>query len=50
MFYRLMKKLNYCWFRFRTRRIRHSPPLACDPSAPCDLHTMLGAGMLRSTS
>jgi hypothetical protein len=42
MFYRLKNWLNYTAFSYRTRAISQSPPLACDPAAGCEVHTMLG--------
>jgi hypothetical protein len=43
MFYKVRNKLNYAYFRYRTRGIMQSPPIGCSLSAPCDVHTMLGA-------
>src|SRR5436305_5219217 len=43
MLYRLRQALHRGYFRLRTRGIDATPPLACDPAAPCELHTMLGA-------
>ena len=42
MFYKLRNLLRYARFKYHTRGIRKTAPLACDPAAPCDLHTMLG--------
>jgi hypothetical protein len=43
MFYGLKNWLKYTAFSLRTRAIHKSPPLACDPAAGCEVHTMLGA-------
>ena len=43
MMYRLRQKMHRGWFRLRTRKIDATPPLPCDPAAPCELHTMLSA-------
>ncbi len=37
MFYRLRKALQYGWFKFRTRRIHRTQPIACDPTAGCEI-------------
>jgi hypothetical protein len=42
MFYQLRSNFHYAYFKYQTRGIHKTPPLPCDPSAPCDLHTMLG--------
>lgn len=42
MFYRLRNHLAYRHFQYKTRRMRSSPPVACDPTAGCEVHTMLG--------
>jgi len=41
MFYRLRQAIHYAHFRFVTRAIYKSPPIPCDPSASCAIHTML---------
>jgi hypothetical protein len=41
MLYRLRQRLNYARFRHATSNIHRSPPIACDPTANCELHTML---------
>jgi hypothetical protein len=41
MFYRLRRAANYSRFRFRTRRIRSTLPIACRRDADCEIHTML---------
>ena len=43
MFYRLRNRLNYARFRQATRSIDDGPPVACDPAASCEMHTMLGS-------
>jgi hypothetical protein len=43
MFDRLRKLTNYAYFRFKTRKVYQTPPTPCDPSAGCELHTMLSA-------
>jgi hypothetical protein len=42
MFYSLVSKVNYSAFRISTHDVHASPPLECDPGAPCEIHTMLG--------
>jgi hypothetical protein len=34
--------LRYSFFKFRTRGIYATPPLPCEPTANCAIHTMLG--------
>ncbi len=41
MFYRLRQALHQKYFRWRTRRILHTPPLPCNPNGTCSVHTML---------
>jgi hypothetical protein len=41
MFYSLRKKANYALFAHRARKIHDTPPIACNPSASCQVHTML---------
>src|SRR5262249_26051230 len=43
MLYRFRQALHRGYFRLRTRGIHATPPLPCDPAAPCELHTMLSA-------
>jgi hypothetical protein len=43
MLYRLRNRLNYARFRQATRSIDDGPPVACDPAASCEVHTMLGS-------
>ena len=42
MLFRVKNRLNYSYFKFRTRGVYCTPPTPCDSSAPCDVHTMLG--------
>jgi hypothetical protein len=39
----LRNAVNYLRFKFQTQGIHDTRPMACEPSAPCDVHTMLGA-------
>jgi hypothetical protein len=34
--------INHRLFSWRTRQIHKTPPIPCDPGAPCEVHTMLG--------
>jgi hypothetical protein len=43
MLFRLRQQLLYLHFARRTRAVWSSPPIACVPSAGCEIHTMLGA-------
>src|SRR5207253_5987576 len=42
MFYRLRQWFHYTRFKFATG-ILSSPPVACEPDAPCAVHTMVGS-------
>ena len=42
MFDRLRKHLDYARFARRTKAIDATAPLACNPGAACEIHTMLG--------
>jgi hypothetical protein len=39
--YRLREAIRNRQFDFRTRVIRDTPPIPCDPRAACEIHTML---------